>query len=124
MNVLLIILSALAGLVVGGGINWLADDLPHTHRVRPPHYPDGAPRPTRAWLGLSAFLTGKRASSGGARLSWRYPITEIVTAALFAYVAAVYPFGGRSIVWMAYLAVLVLITVIDLEHRLILFIVI
>src|SRR5262249_19511441 len=54
-------------------------------------------------------------------MSWRYPVTEAATALLFAETAALYGFLGMSIFWMGILAFLILITVIDLEHRLILF---
>jgi leader peptidase (prepilin peptidase) / N-methyltransferase len=128
MQAILVILSALVGVVVGAVINALADDLPFDAPIRVPHYPDGTPRPRGAWIGLLAFLTGKRQSPNNAdgktsKISWRHPLTEIVTAALFAYIAYAYPFGGRSLFWMGCMAMLVLITVIDLEHRLILWIV-
>src|SRR5689334_21692184 len=122
MNIFVII-AALAGLVVGGVINLLADDLPNTALVRRPHYADGTPRPTVAWLGLSAFVTGKRTGPDGKAMSWRYPVVEAVTALLFAEAAVQYGASGASIFWMGVLAILVLITVIDLEHRLILFII-
>src|SRR3954452_18216279 len=119
--VLLAILSAIAGVFVGSVINALADDLPFENvPVRLPHYPDDTPRPETAWIGLLAFLTGKRKSPGGVKLSWRHPLTEIVTAVLFAYIAVAFPFSWRSIFWMGDVAILILITVIDLEHRLIL----
>jgi leader peptidase (prepilin peptidase) / N-methyltransferase len=143
MNITLGIIAALVGLLGGGIINALADDLPGEDipddlpdegtaadqpddkiQLRPPHYPDGAPRRPIAWLGVLAFLMGQRRSPGGAKLSWRHPITEIVTALLFAYVAVAYPFSASSLFWMGNLAILVLITVIDLEHRLILFVVV
>lgn len=118
-----VFIAALAGLLVGGVINLLADDLPNNAPVRLPHYADGTPRPPIAWLGLLAFVTGKRAGADGKAMSWRYPLTEAATALLFAQTAAEYGFSGMSIFWMSILAILVLITVIDLEHRLILFIV-
>ncbi len=122
MNVLLAVIAGVVGLLAGGVINLLADDLPlEDSPIRPPHYPDESPRP---WLGMVAFLTGRRRSPGGARLSWRYPLAEIATALLFAYVAIAFPFSLQSVFWMGNLAILVLITVIDLEHRLILFVVV
>lgn len=123
-NTLIVIIAAIAGLLIGGLINLLADDLPQTLRIRGPHYPDGTPRPPIAWLGLSAFLFGKRTTESGSKLSWRQPIVEIVTAALFVYIAQADPFSARSLFWMGNTAILMLITVIDLEHRLILFVVI
>jgi leader peptidase (prepilin peptidase)/N-methyltransferase len=119
------IIAALLGILVGGVINVLSDDLPPEEwHIKPPHYPDGTPRPTIAWVGLTAFLTGNRTSSTGSKLSWRHPLVEIVTAGLFVYVALAYPLSARTFFWMGDLAILILITVIDLEHRLILFIVI
>lgn len=119
-------LIALIGLLAGGIVNVLADDLPHYRRPRLPHYPDDVPRPTIAWLGITAFLSGKRTSPGGAKLSWRYPLVEVVTA-----LALLLTYGLKRddpdvsslqmIFWVIYMAIFVLITVIDIEHRLILF---
>ncbi len=119
----------IAGLLAGVLVNILADDLPHYRRPRLPRYPDGAPRPFIAWSGLSAFLTGRRASPGGARLSWRWPLAELATAALLiiAYLATANDpavTGVQRLFYFVYMALFVLITVIDLEHRLILFAVI
>ncbi|MDX2162577.1 MAG: A24 family peptidase [bacterium] len=120
---------ALIGLLVGGVINVLADDLPRRRPLRSPRYPDGEPRPLIAWLGLTAFLTGKRASPNGIRLKWRHPLTEVGTALLM--MLAVISLADDPLMepvqfafWLYYLAVFMLITVIDLEHRLILFVVI
>ena len=118
------ILVALAGLLAGGVINWLADDLPHTYRLHAPHYPDGARRPRLAWLGVLAFALGRRASPGGARLTWRHPLTEIATAALFVATVAETGITAREVFVWGHVAILMLITVIDLEHRMILFAVI
>jgi leader peptidase (prepilin peptidase)/N-methyltransferase len=122
---IVVVAAGLIGLFVGGVVNILADDLPDedSSAIRAPHYPDGTPRPPGAWPGLLAFLARARTSPGGARLSWRHPITEVVLAIGFAYIAAAYPFSIRSLVWMIDLAILALITIIDLEHRLILYVV-
>jgi prepilin signal peptidase PulO-like enzyme (type II secretory pathway) len=61
-------------------------------------------------------------------LSWRYPLTELLTIVLMVltfYVAQTEPrmSGLQLAFWAAYIAVYVLITVIDIEHKLILFIV-
>jgi leader peptidase (prepilin peptidase)/N-methyltransferase len=121
---LILAAAALAGLIVGTLINALADDLPYTYLLRLPHYADGTPRPFIAWSGLLAFLSGKRAGADGVRLSWRQPLTELATAALFVGVAATSGNVGRTIFLCGCVAVLVLITVIDLEHRMILYAVI
>jgi prepilin signal peptidase PulO-like enzyme (type II secretory pathway) len=82
-----------------------------------------------AWLGITAFLFGKRASPNGTRLSWRHPLTEIATASamiLTLIVTADAPNRDtlQLAFWLTYIAIFVLITVIDLEHKLILFVVI
>ncbi len=126
MDAILALLAALLGVLVGGLINVLADDLPGRGRLRAPHYPDGAPRPVSAWLGLTAFLTGQRhpPANPAARLSWRHPLVELATALAFAALAQWYADEPGVWAWFVYVAVLLLITVIDVEHRLILFVVV
>lgn len=124
-----LIIVTVFGVLAGGVINALADDLPRRRRVTLPHYPDDTPRPFIAWLGITAFLFGKRASPNGVKLSWRYPLTEIGTAALMIFTVISLTDDPlmepvQFIFWIAYLAIFMLITVIDLEHRLILFVVI
>jgi leader peptidase (prepilin peptidase)/N-methyltransferase len=126
MEIVIAVVAGIVGLLVGGLINALADDLPVHGLPRAPHYPDDSPRPVSAWLGVTAFLTGQRASSFDptAWLSWRHPITEIVTAGFFAAMAYWLRDETNLVPWMVYVAVLILITVIDVEHRLILFVVV
>ncbi len=72
-------------------------------------------------LAVVAFLTGKRQCPFcGRPIAWRNPIIEIVLAALFALLYNFY--GGQPIKLILasfYTSVLVLVTVTDLEHRLI-----
>ncbi|MBX3081400.1 MAG: prepilin peptidase [Anaerolineae bacterium] len=120
-----VFLATIFGLLAGGVINWLADDLPYTYLVKPPHYPDGTPRPLLAWLGITAYLCGyEQAPLTGARISWRHPATEIATALLFGYVVLIFPLGWATLVLWMNIFMLTLITVIDLEHRIILVMVI
>jgi leader peptidase (prepilin peptidase) / N-methyltransferase len=124
-----ILIIALMGVLAGGLVNILADDLPYQRRVKRPHYPDGTPRPVSAWLGLTAFITGEWTSASGSKLSWRYPLVEIATpvAMILTYIIKV---GEpkvdtlQLVYWLIYMAIFVLITVIDVEHKLILFVVI
>ncbi|MFN8527046.1 MAG: A24 family peptidase [Anaerolineae bacterium] len=124
-----LLVVTLVGILIGGLINVLADDLPRRRRPSLPHYPDGTPRPLIAWLGITAFLTGKRASPNGIKLKWRHPLTEIGTAlllvlAILSLVDDPLMEPVQFVFWVFYLSVFMLITVIDLEHRLILFVVI
>lgn len=153
------------GLVAGGIVNVLADDLPLRRAPRLPRYvpeakkraihipvedaqgnditqefveADDEPRPPLAWLGLTAFLFGKRESSDGqVKLSWRYPLTEILTIGLMVITVLAIDYINvnvepgeptigtlQTIFWMLYMAIFALIIVIDIEHKLILFIVI
>jgi len=124
-----ILIICLVGLLAGGVVNALADDLPHRNIPTLPHYPDGTPRPVSAWLGVTAFLSGKRVSASGSKLSWRHPIVEIATplAMILTYVVKVDEPKVSTlqiVFWLIYMAIFVLITVIDVEHKLILFVVI
>jgi prepilin signal peptidase PulO-like enzyme (type II secretory pathway) len=124
-----IVVVTLIGLIAGGLVNVLADDLPHYRWPRLPRYPDGMPRPVIAWLGLSAFASGQRSSPSGAKLSWRYPLAEAATIIMMLTALAVKNNNPnvsdlQFVFWLFYMAVFVLITVIDLEHKLILFAVI
>jgi leader peptidase (prepilin peptidase)/N-methyltransferase len=187
MDIVMALVAAVTGIVVGGVINVLADDLPVPQKLRLPHYPDGTPRPRSAWLGLAAFLTGQRTSPTAEtvvedqgdgpqdanerpaglqqpeaeymvapamplvqgeiegvppaepipgtgtdvparhlsrRLSWRYPLVEIGLGLAYAALVIGYPHERNLLAWFVYMAILLLITVIDMEHRLILFVVI
>jgi prepilin signal peptidase PulO-like enzyme (type II secretory pathway) len=123
------LLVAIIGLIAGGIINVLSDDLPDYRWPRSPRYPDGTPRPPSAWLGITAFLLGQRTSPAGSKLSWRYPLAEVATIIGMIVTVAVKQSvpdvsDTQLVFWLFYIAVFVLITVIDLEHKLILFAVI
>lgn len=124
MNILIVLLVGLVGILVGGLVNALADDLPQRTAVRLPHYPDETPRPPIAWLGSLAFVTGRRSSPDGARLTWRYPAVEIALGVIYALLVAANPLDAERLFQLVFLAILMLVTVIDIEHRLILFVVI
>ncbi|MCL4236674.1 MAG: A24 family peptidase [Anaerolineae bacterium] len=140
MEPVVAVMAGLGGLLVGGVLNVLADDLPARARIRPPRYPDGSQRPLRAWLGLSAFALGMRegpseASANPAgeglaaaprpeRLGWRHPLLELTTGLAFAGLTLAFADEPALWAWYVYVAILLLITVIDIEHRLILFAVI
>ena len=142
-----IIIIAIIGILAGGIVNALADDLPYRRNPGLPTYPDGTPRPLIAWLGITAFLFNRRLPSQSSddisqeekakherhydeepKLSWRYPLTEIATA--FLMVATYIIMGDKSdtttpqlVIWLIYMAIFMLVNVIDLEHKLILFMV-
>ena len=131
---------AITGVLAGGVINMLADDLPSRRSLRMPQYTNGKRRPWRAWLGIGAFMFGLRSlpepvsrrdeigtggpssGTGVSLLSWRYPLTEISTAILMLLFYAdirdeAALTSAATVFKFAYAAFFVLIGVIDLEHR-------
>jgi prepilin signal peptidase PulO-like enzyme (type II secretory pathway) len=97
---------------------------------------DDEKRPLIAWSGILAFLFNKRLSpSGETKLNWRYPITELFT--IFLMWVAMYGMYLmntdpkirdvdfiQALFLLLYMAIFSLIVVIDVEHKLILFVVI
>jgi leader peptidase (prepilin peptidase)/N-methyltransferase len=149
MTILLGLFALLLGIVIGGIVNALADYLPPQHEAAlaaddevdappeigeagapsptpplTPHYPDGTRRPVAAWLGIAAFITGNRASSDGASLPWRHPVVEVFLGLAYAVLVLTRPGDLQLVFHLLFLAILTLITVIDIEHKLILFVVI
>ncbi len=118
-----VVLIAIIAILVGGGINVLADDLPYGRLPRRPRYDDGSLRPFYCWLGVTAFLFEiKRAKPPYSELNWRKPLTELALAGLVVTMQlatgedASVPVGHR-LIWQAYVAAFVLLAVVDLEHR-------
>jgi leader peptidase (prepilin peptidase)/N-methyltransferase len=128
----MILIYALFGLLVGGLINLLADQLPRWRRVRRlPFCPQPkcqAPRPPWAWLATVAYLRLKpHCAECNTRISWRHPAVELGTAALFAFLW--YRYGASAefrylALFTLYSTIFFIVLVIDLEHKLILNVVI
>ncbi len=143
----MIVLYALIGLVVGGVINVLADVYPYPHkRVGGPTCPAcDQPRPATQSLAIVAYVTSKRTCPKcGRPIAARNVLVEASMAILFAMLYAYYADSVRLIIAgfypsvlvldfpavtrlilnpliiaSFYTSVLVLVTVTDLEHRLI-----
>ncbi len=125
----MIVLYALLGLGVGAWLNVCADQLPRWRRLRrAPFCPYcDQPRPWWAWISTLAYLRFRPGCPYcGASISWRHPLTELGTAGLFAFLWARY--GTEDwrflVLYTVYASILVLVLIIDLEHRLILNVVI
>ncbi len=67
---------------------------------------------------LSWFLLRGRCSSCGAKISFRYPLVELLTALLFFLVGVRFGFPLAAVYWV-FVALLLTATFIDLEHFLI-----
>jgi len=128
MDVLSIVFAIVYGLIVGAVANALADELPYRRRPMMPRYPDSEPRTGVLMSGLLTYLMGKRTSSQGNNLDLRHPLTEllaIVLTLLTLNAAALYQMPTIQVIfWLIYVAFFTLVTVIDMEHHLILFVVI
>jgi leader peptidase (prepilin peptidase)/N-methyltransferase len=122
LRLLLGVYAALLGLIVGSYLNVVVHRLPRgistvLPRSRCPAC--GAPIRARDNLPLLSFLAlGGRCRDCGAPISWRYPLIEALTAALFAGCAL--RFGPTPAAAAAALlcSLLVALAAIDLEHLL------
>ncbi len=116
-----ITLAAVTGLCLGSFLNVVAYRLPAGMLVLTP--PSACPgcgvaiRPYDNVPVLSWLMLGGHCRSCETSISPRYPLTEAVTGALFA--AVVIAHGASASVWLdlIFVAALVAITRIDLEHR-------
>jgi leader peptidase (prepilin peptidase) / N-methyltransferase len=119
------LLFAFIGLWAGGVINVLADDLPERRSPRSPR----CPHCHFAYRGLDWLSVVRYARNAGAcpncaapmrrRLLW----VEVGTAAVFAALPWLITNPWNLAIYSIYVAVLILIIVIDLEYRLILHVV-
>jgi len=122
-DILLIVLYALLGLFIGAFLNLCADQLPRWRRLRrTPFCPYcEEPRPWWAWLSVLAFLRFKpECLNCGAPIPWRHPLVELGTATCFALLWYYYSQTVLLIPYTVYTAIFILVIVIDLEHKLIL----
>jgi prepilin signal peptidase PulO-like enzyme (type II secretory pathway) len=129
-NVLVLLILVGVGWLGGILMNVLSDDLPPRRRPTAPKYPDGSARPWLAWSALLAFALGKQRGPSGASLPLRHLLVELVCIVAFPLIwwqitlFSVPAPWWQQLVLLAYLWIMILITVIDIEHRLILFVVI
>ena len=122
--VLLSITFFFIGILAGGLINVLADDLPARTNPRIPHCPRcGYEYEPRRWLAIARRALGGQCPDCGFQTRPRAITVELGTAALFT----VLPFFIEPVldlvIYTIYVGVLILVIVIDVEHRLILHVV-
>ncbi|MDJ0753291.1 MAG: A24 family peptidase [Ardenticatenaceae bacterium] len=119
------LLFAIIGFLVGGVINALADDLPKRRAVQMPHCPNcGYKHAPSGWLGLTrAILHRGQCPNCGEAERRRTLLVEIGTAVVFAVLPFFFSTWPGLLITAFYFAILILVIVIDMEHRLILHIV-
>lgn len=112
------------GLVLGGIINVLADDLPARRNPRRPHCPscDHIYGPG-SWLAVTRRLQGGGCPECDHHHRNRPLSVELSMVLLFAALPWLIEPAVDLIIYSIYIAVLVLVIVIDIEHRLVLHIV-
>lgn len=118
------ILAALVlGLIVGSFLNVVIVRLPAQRSLVHPRSACAACGTAIAWHDnipiLSFALLRGRCRACGIRISWRYPLVEALTGVLFALAAAALGPTIDFLVAAAFLAALVAITFIDLDHQII-----
>jgi leader peptidase (prepilin peptidase) / N-methyltransferase len=116
-------IAAVAGLVTGSFFNVVIARLPrHESLLRPGSRCPHCGHPVRPYDNVPVFswaILRGHCRDCGAPISARYPLVELVTAALFA--AVVIDTGANEHVWLglALVCVLVPVAVIDLDQRII-----
>src|SRR5215208_4865767 len=116
-------LAAAFGAILGSFINVVAYRLPRGESLSVPR--SRCPQcetPIKPWDNIpvaSWLLLRGRCRACKARISWRYPLVEFGTAVLLALVVVVK--GADSDAWLGIALVLLLvpITLIDIDHRII-----
>jgi len=112
-----------AGACVGSFLNVVIHRLPREESiVRPGSRCPDCGRPIKPWENvplLGFMLLRGRCSGCGARISWRYPGVELLTALGFALIARADGFGFPLLRDAAFFSILVPVAFIDIDHRII-----
>ena len=111
------------GLLIGSFLNVVIARVPHGRSLWRPGSACPACGSAIAWhdnvpLVSYAALRG-RCRACGVSIPWRYPIVEAITGAFFGAAALAFGPTPYAVVAAAFLAALVAITMIDLEHQII-----
>jgi leader peptidase (prepilin peptidase)/N-methyltransferase len=113
---------ALIGWLVGVFINHTADTIPRHARLDaiPRCEFCDTPRSPATWSTVVGYLSGRRTCLGcGAPLPIRSVAVELITPAIFVWLLWRYGLSAHLGLVSLYTAILILVTVIDLEHHLI-----
>lgn len=118
------ILWAIIGLLLAGIINILSDDLPVRQNPQRPHCPRcGHVYSAGSWLAITRYFRGSACPECGLPLRNRTLFVEVGMLILFAALPSLIEPVSDLAIYSVYIAVLVMVIVIDLEHRLVLHIV-
>lgn len=122
----MIILYSLLGLLTGAFLNLAADELPQRRSLGSPRCPYcGQNHLPPEWMAVLSFLLLRgRCQYCRAPLSLRRPLLELGTMLAFAFLWQRYGPTLQLLLFTFYISIFLLVLVIDLEHRLILNVVI
>jgi leader peptidase (prepilin peptidase)/N-methyltransferase len=119
----MVLAALLLGLAVGSFLNVVVSRLPAQRSLVRPRSACPACGAAIAWHDnipiLSFLMLRARCRACEIRISWRYPLLEAVTGTLFAAVAAAFGASVDFVIAAAFLAALLAITVIDIDHQII-----
>ena len=119
---MLILFLLLLGWLTGAIVNHLATVLPAKETIfQAPYYLDShAVKPPKAWSAIIAYLTRtQRCPETERAIGGRFLAVEIATPGLFIFLGQHFGLSPYLFFALSYTAILVLLTVTDLEHRLI-----
>ena len=118
-----IVAIALFGLAVGSFLNVVIARLPAGRSLWMPRSACPGCGTAIVWhdnIPILSFLAlGGRCRACGMTISWRYPIVEAVTAALWLVAYLTFGWSSELVVALVFLSSLVAITAIDLTHQII-----
>lgn len=116
-------LAAPFGLIIGSFLNVVAYRLPLDKSIAyPPSHCPSCEAPVKPWDNLpviSWLLLRGRCRSCGERISPRYPAVELTTAVAFTAIVLVNGVNARLALELPFAALLIAVSEIDLEHRII-----
>jgi leader peptidase (prepilin peptidase) / N-methyltransferase len=122
-NAALAAVALAPGLAVGSFLNVVAARLPHRQSLSKPRSACPGCASPIAWHDnvpvLSYLLLRGRCRSCSARIGLRYPIVELITGLLVALSVLVFGLSAQAAVAAGFCVVLVAISAIDVEHRII-----
>ncbi len=114
--------TGLLGALIGSFLNVVAHRLPRSESlVSPASHCPSCDAPVRPWDNvpvISWLLLRAKCRNCGVRISPRYPLVELLTAAAFAAVVAVNGFDDDLLLELPLVAALIALAAIDLDHRL------
>jgi leader peptidase (prepilin peptidase)/N-methyltransferase len=122
-NPFLVTVSGLLGLIVGSFCNVCIHRIPLGENIvvprsRCPNCRDLIRAYDNIPLFSFLFLKGQCRSCGH-RISWQYPVVELLTGLLFALTVLHFGVTCHTVLLLAFVTALVIVTFIDLEHQIV-----